>query len=59
MRLTNIDALKVQQSQNNRILYKCTSCSWDGGIVETFYDEIIGLHRCPNCSNYELEKIFI
>ena len=25
----------------------------------TFYDEIIGLHRCPNCSNYELEKIFI
>ena len=59
MRLKNIDMLKIKQPQNNRILYKCTSCSWDGGIVETFYDEIIGLHRCPNCSNYELKKIFL
>ena len=59
MRLKNIDMLKIRQPQNNRILYKCTSCNGDGGIGETFYDEIIGLHRCPNCSNYELKKIFL
>ena len=59
MKLKNIDMLKIKQSQNNRILYKCTSCNWDGGIVETFFDEIIRLHRCPNCSNYELKKIFL
>jgi predicted nucleic acid-binding Zn ribbon protein len=59
MKLKNIDMLKIKQSQNNRILYKCTSCTWDGDIVETFFDEIIGLHRCPNCSNYELKKIFL
>ncbi|WP_156157776.1 hypothetical protein [Candidatus Methylopumilus planktonicus] len=51
--------LKIKQSQNNRILYEFTSCNWDGGIVETFFDEIIKLHRCPNCSNYELKKIFL
>lgn len=59
MKLKNVDMLKIKQSQNNRILYKCTSCTWDGDIVETFFDEIIGLHRCPNCSNYELKKIFL
>ncbi len=59
MKLKNIDMLKIKQSQNNRILYKCTSCTWNGDIVETFFDEIIGLHRCPNCSNYELKKIFL
>ena len=59
MKLKNIDMLKIKQSQNNRILYKCTSFTWDGDIVETFFDEIIGLHRCPNCSNYELKKIFL
>jgi len=59
MKLKNIDMLKIKQPQNNRILYKCTSCNWDGVIVEAFFDEIIGLHRCPNCSNYELKKIFL
>ena len=59
MKLKNIDMLKVKQTQNGKMLYKCTSCSWDGHIIETFFDEIIGLHRCPNCSNYELEKIFL
>lgn len=59
MKLTSIDAVKVKQPQNRKVLYKCSSCTWDGSIGETFYDEIVGLHRCPNCSNYELEKVFI
>ena len=42
MKLTNIDAVKVKQPQNKRVLYKCSSCSWDGSIGETFYDEIVG-----------------
>lgn len=44
-------------SQNQRIQFKCPACGWDGRIDETAYDEILGLHRCPNCSNYELKKI--
>jgi len=51
--------LTDKESHNERMQYKCSSCGWDGGIAETTYDEIVGLHRCPNCSNYELEKIFI
>ena len=46
-----------KESQNQRIQFKCLACGWDGGIDETIYDEILGVHRCPNCSNYELKKI--
>ncbi|MSQ81229.1 MAG: hypothetical protein EXR41_05955 [Candidatus Methylopumilus sp.] len=58
MSLIGIDMLKDKKSQNERIQYKCTSFGWDVGFAETIYDEIIGLHRCPNCSNYELLKSY-
>ena len=46
-----------KESQNQRIQFKCPVCAQDGGIDETAYDDMLGLQRCPNCSNYDLKKI--
>jgi hypothetical protein len=46
-----------KESQNQLIKFKCLAYGWYDSMGETAYDEMLGIERCPNCSNYELKKI--
>jgi len=46
-----------KESQSQCIQFKCPAYGWNGSMGETASDEMLGIERCPNCSNYELKKI--